>query len=262
MIDLKYFLYEKSEGIATVTMHRPEVLNALSNPTLLEFKEILQTLKSDEEVIVVLLTGEGRSFCVGSDLKSPDLPTDPPAYHGILGQEVANMIEHLPKPVIAVVNGYALGGGMEMLLACDLRIASDEATFGLPEVDLGGVPGFGGTQRLSRQIGLPMAKEILFTGEHMDAQEAYRIGLVNRLVPKKKLMDVARELAKKLTLKNPVVLERLKFLANNASDIPVNMGVLYELMSFGPSGAVRPPKEGTPAFQATKDYRERFSKKG
>ena len=260
-MDLKYFLYEKSEGIATVTMNRPEVLNALNNPILLEFKEILQSVKFDEEVIVVLLTGIGRSFSVGSDLKSSDLPTDPPAYHQILGQEVFNMIEHLPKPVIAVVNGYALGGGLEMLLACDLRIASEEAAFGLPEVDLGGVPGWGGTQRLPRQVGLPIAKEILFTGEHIDAQEAYRIGLVNKVVPKEQLMDAAWELAKKLTLKNPVALERLKFLANNAPDIPVTLGALYEMMDFGISGAVKPPKEGTPAFQATKEYRERFTKK-
>jgi len=255
----KYFLFEKSEGIATITINRPEVLNALSNPTLLELKDILKLVTNDREVVVILLTGMGRSFSVGSDLKSRDLPTDTPAYHRILGQGVMNMIEILPKPVIAVINGFALGGGTELMLACDVRIASETAVFGLPEVNLGSVPGFGGTQRLSRQIGMSKAKELMFTGDYIEAEEALRIGLINKMVPKGKLMDTARELARKLAGKNPVALERIKFLANNAADVPVRLGVIYELLDFGPSGVLQQPEEGDLAFESMKNYRERFS---
>ena len=256
----KYFLFEKTEGIATVTINRPEVLNALNNPTLLELKDILKLVTYDREVAVILLTGVGRSFSVGSDLKSPDLPTDPPAYHQILGHEIMNMIELLPKPVIAVTNGFTLGGGTELMLACDVRIASEDAVFGLPEVNLGSTPGWGGTQRLSRQIGASRAKELMFTGDHIEAKEALRIGLINKVVPKARLMDTARELAQKLASKNPVALERIKFLANNAADVPVRLGVVYELLDFGPAGVLRQPEEGDLAFEAMKNYRARFSK--
>lgn len=223
------------------------MLNALNNPALLELKDILERVKYDEEVIVVLLTGVGRAFSAGSDLKSPDLPTDPPAYHSILGKEIMNLFELLPKPVIAMISGFALGGGTELALACDIRIASEDATFGLPEVNLGGVPQWGGTQRLSRQIGVSRAKKLMFTGDHIDAQEALRIGLVDKVVPKDQLVDTAMELARKLTGKNPLVLERIKFLANHSYDVPVTLGVIYELLDVGPSGVLRPPREGSRA---------------
>ncbi len=256
----KSLFFEKSDGIATVTLNRPQVLNALDNPTLLELKGILEAVKYDDEVVCVLLTGVGRAFSVGSDLKSPDLPTDPPEYHEIMGQQVGNQIEALPKPVIAAISGFALGGGIEIALACDIRIAAEDAVFSLPEVDLGNVPRMGGTQRLTRAVGAAMAKELMFTGDQINAQEALRIGLVNRVVPKAQLMTACRELALKLTGKNPIALERIKFLCNHAADIPVALGAVYELLELGPSGVLRPPEEGSQAYEAVKSYRERFTK--
>ena len=259
-MSFKSFLLDKKEGIMTITLNRPRVLNALDDPTLLELRDIMQSAKHDEEIGIVLFTGTGRAFCVGSDLKYQPRPNDPPGYHHILGQEVLDMIENLPKPVIAVVNGFCLGGGMEMLLTFDLRLAADDATFGLPEINLGAIPSWGGTQRLSRQIGTIKAKELMFTGDFIDAQEALKIGLINRVVPKTRLMETALELAQKLIAKNPVSMERIKFLANKAIDLPVELGSKLALTSFGVSGTIRPPEEGTSIYEAMTRLRAKYSK--
>ncbi len=255
------FLVEKSEGIATVTYNRPKVLNAMDNPTLIELKDIMEGIKYDPEVICVILTGGGRAFSVGSDLKSPDLPTDPTEYHEILGQQAGHAIEMLPKPVIAAINGFAVGGGMEMALACDIRFASEDSTFGLPEVELGDVPRMGGSQRLTRTVGAAYAKELMFLGEQINTQEALRIGLVNHVVPKADLMKTARAFALKLTGKHPVALERIKFLCNHALDIPVSVGAVFELLQLGSSGTISEPGPGSRAYEAVKAYKARFAAK-
>src|SRR5919201_7063263 len=209
--EMKYILLDlqaKDEGIAIIKINRPEVLNALNREAMSELSTAIDIVGADDKIKVLIITGTGeRSFCAGADIRYVVNinPIEGEKYatfiHGLL-----NKIENLEKPVIAVVNGYALGGGCELALACHLRVASEQAKFGQPEVKLGITPGYGATVRLPRLIGRGRALELLLTGEMIDAQEALRIGLVNRVVPREKLLEESESLLEKMLANGPVSL--------------------------------------------------------
>ncbi|MBI3586812.1 MAG: enoyl-CoA hydratase/isomerase family protein, partial [Ignavibacteriales bacterium] len=192
-----------TERIATVTINRPDKLNALNAQAKAELMQAFEIIKNNSSVDVVILTGAGeKAFVAGTDIKElTELNTESGKFFSEGGQAVFNLIENLGKPVIAAVNGYALGGGTELALACHIRIASENAKFGQPEVNLGIIPGYGGTQRLARLVGKGRAMELILTGDQIDAQEAYRIGLVNKVVPQAELMKTAEALAQKILSK-------------------------------------------------------------
>ena len=199
-MDYENLIVERGEGIAVITFNRPKFLNSLNSATVRELGAALDELGADPEVRALVLTGSGdKAFIAGADIgEFPDLPAarDAAAY-AQRGQVVLNKIESLPKPVIAAVNGYALGGGCELMMACDIRLAADTARVGQPEINLGIIPGFGGTQRLPRLVGRGAAKLLCMAGDMIDAQEALRIGLVDRVVPAAGLLDEAKALAGK-----------------------------------------------------------------
>src|SRR5512137_979105 len=205
-------LLEKGDGIALVTINNPKVLNALTVASYLELEELLAELEADDAVRVVLLTGAGeKAFVAGGDIRYLDsLGVEGARGFALLAQRVYARIETFPKPVIAVVNGYALGAGCELAMACDLRIAAETARFGQPEVKLGIIPGFAGTQRLARLVGKGLAKELIFTGEMIDAREAWRIGLVNRVVPAAALLAEARAVAAQMLDKSAAAIRLAK----------------------------------------------------
>ncbi len=190
-------LVEHAAGVATVTINRPKVLNALNAPTLDELRRAILALKHDEAVRVVVITGAGeKSFIAGADINELAVQTPVSGReHARKGQHILDLIEHMGKPVIAAINGFALGGGCELAMACTLRIAADTARLGQPEINLGIIPGYAGTQRLARLIGRGRALELLLTGEHVTAQEAHRLGLVNRVVPAAELKNEVAKLA-------------------------------------------------------------------
>ncbi len=223
------------ESLAEVILNRPEVLNAYNHEMLLELKEALAEVFAQENVSVIILTGRGsRSFTVGADINwLEDLSAEEARQVSRLGQEICNMIEESDKVVIAAVNGYALGGGMEIALACDLRLASSRARFGQPEVKLGLVPCFDGTQRLPQMIGVGRAKEMLFTGNIIDASLAYEIGLVNRLVTPRDLLRSSRELAENIANRSHQAVGLVKQAINNGLREGRFAGSSYETEAFG-----------------------------
>lgn len=243
-------LWENRDGIGIVTINRSKALNALNSALLHEFDSLLDELAQDDSVKAVIITGSGeKAFVAGADIgemrqMSPIAGRD----FGKLGQAVFNKIENLPKPVIAAVNGFALGGGCELAMACDIRLAADKACFGQPEVSLGIVPGFGGTQRLARLVGRGLAKEMLFTGGMIDAAEAYRIGLVNKLVAAGELMTEAISLAKQILANAPIAVRMAKAAVNEGLDADLETGVAYEAEVFGLCFATADQKEGMAAF--------------
>ena len=198
----RQLLVRISEHIATITINRPDIMNALSVELFNELMCVLDELECDDEVAVIILTGAGKkAFVAGGDIKAMvDVSAQWARDFALLAQIVLNRIEELSKPVIAAINGYALGGGCELAMACDIRIAADTAHFGQPEVKLGIIPGFAGTQRLARLVGKGKAKELIFTGDMIDAQEACRIGLVNQVVPASDLLVATRENGKHYSL--------------------------------------------------------------
>ncbi len=203
---------EREEAVAVVTVDRPDAMNALDQATLTELRDRLAELAADESVRVVVLTGAGeRAFVAGADIKAMAEMSRGEAFAwGRLGHETASLLETMPKPAIAAINGFALGGGCELALACDVRYASASARLGQPEVSIGIIPGWGGTQRLPRVVGIGPAKELILTGRLVDAEEALRIGLVNAVFPPEELLDKALELARTLAAKSPLVLAAIK----------------------------------------------------
>jgi enoyl-CoA hydratase len=203
---------ERDDTVATVTVDRPEAMNALDQPTLTELRDRLATLAADSDVHVVVLTGAGdRAFIAGADIKAmAEMDVQQAQAWGALGHETASLLETMPKPTIAAVNGFALGGGCELALACDVRYASATARLGQPEVSIGIIPGWGGTQRLPRVVGIGVAKELILSGRLVDAEEALRIGLVNAVFPPEELMEKTLELARTLAAKSPLVLAAIK----------------------------------------------------
>ena len=243
-------LVEKKNNIATVTINRPDKLNALNAQTMSELKSALADLKSDNETFVVIVTGSGeKAFVAGADiaeLNKLDVITGKTFAEN--GQAVFNLIENLDKPVIAAVNGFALGGGCELALACHIRIASENAKFGQPEVNLGIIPGYGGTQRLTRLINSGRAIEYILTGDMIDANDALRIGLVNKVYPQAELMSKAMEMAKKITSKGQQAIRLSVKAVNMVDEVSGKEGLNYEASLFSLACGTEDFKEGTKAF--------------
>jgi enoyl-CoA hydratase len=243
-------LLERDAAVATVTINRPKVLNALNAQTVDELRRAMLDLKHDPSIRVVILTGAGdRSFVAGADIN--ELSGKAPASNrelALTGQHVFDIIEHLGKPVIAAINGYALGGGCELAMACTLRIAADHAKLGQPEVNLGLLPGYAGTQRLPRLVGKGRALELLLTGAPIDAAEAERIGLVNRVVPGSELASAVKTLASTLAAQAPLAMRYIIDAVNTGLEMPVAEGAIHEATLFGLIATTDDMREGTRAF--------------
>jgi enoyl-CoA hydratase len=241
---------DPSGGVVLVTINRPKVLNALNSETLDELRRAALELKQDEAVRVVILTGAGeKAFVAGADINELAVQTPVSGReHALAGQHVFDVIENLGKPVIAAVNGYALGGGCELAMACALRLAADTARFGQPEVHLGIIPGYAGTQRLARLVGKGKALELILTGVQISADEAMRIGLVHRVVPAAALMGEAREMARALAASAPVALRYILDAVNKGVEMPFAEAARYEATLFGLVAATDDMREGTRAF--------------
>ena len=243
-------LIEKSEGMATLTVHRPKALNALNSETLNEIIAAMEELNRDDDVQVIIITGAGeKAFVAGADISEMrDLSAVDCRALIELGERCMNTIENTDKPVIAAVNGFALGGGNEIAMACDIRIASTKAVFGQPEVNLGILPFFGGTQRLSRLIGKGRAKYYCMTAEFIKADEAYRIGLADRLAEPEALMDTCRAVAKTIMSKAPVAIRACKQAINNGGNCDLETGIRFEGQCARLCFATEDQTEGMAAF--------------
>jgi enoyl-CoA hydratase len=243
-------IVEIRDGVAVVTVNRPDKLNALSDRTMEELGRAFAALAEDAAVRGVILTGAGeKAFVAGADIA--ELATQSPVEgreRSIRGQRVLDSIENLGKPVVAAVNGFALGGGCELALACHVRVASEGARMGTPEVKLGIMCGYGGTQRLPRLVGKGRALEMLLTGEMVDAQEALRIGLVNRVVPKEKLLAEAEALLRKMLANGPLSLRYVLEAVNDGLEMPLDEAQRAEATLFGLICSTGDMKEGTKAF--------------
>jgi enoyl-CoA hydratase len=243
-------IVETRDGVAVVTVNRPDKLNALSDRTMEELGRAFAALADDAAVRGVILTGAGeKAFVAGADIG--ELATQSPVEgreRSIRGQRVLDRIENLGKPVVAAVNGFALGGGCELALACHVRVASEGARMGTPEVKLGIMCGYGGTQRLPRLVGKGRALEMLLTGEMVDAQEALRIGLVNRVVPKEKLLAEAEALLRKMLANGPLSLRYVLEAVNDGLEMPLDEAQRAEATLFGLICSTGDMKEGTKAF--------------
>jgi enoyl-CoA hydratase/3-hydroxyacyl-CoA dehydrogenase len=247
--DLKTVRISKENNIAIITMNRPEALNALNSKVLLDLKSAICHLERDDEVACVIITGEGKAFVAGADIKEMMKKSPMEAREfTYLGQNVFKKIENLSKPVIAAVNGVALGGGAELALACDIILASKKAKFGFPEVGLGIHPGFGGTQRLPRLIGKAKAKQMIFTADVLNAQQAEHIGLVNRVVPQEILLQEAKAMAGKIAKQAPIAVRQAKSAVNKGFEMDLNTGLDYEVESVSITFSTKDSKEGMKAF--------------
>lgn len=242
--------FEQDGAIGILTVNRPKSLNALDPATLAELAACLETVRADDGVRCLILTGAGeRAFVAGADISVmvSMSPLEGKKF-AALGLGVARGLEELPIPVIAAVNGFALGGGIELALACDLIVAAHTAKFGQPEINLGVIPGFGGTQRLARRIGLPLARELIYTGDVIDAETAQRYGLVNRVVPAAACLDEAKTLARTLAGKPPVAIRQAKAAINAGSDMDLQNGCRFETEAFALSFSTADRAEGMSAF--------------
>lgn len=249
-MEFKNTLYNKREGIATIIINRPQALNALNEETVLEILSRVTDARQDESIKVMVITGAGdRAFCAGADL---NMMKGASGYKGMrlsqVGQKLTMEIEDVEKPIIAAINGYALGGGLELAMACDLRIASENSKLGQPEVNVGLIPGWGGTQRLPRFVGKGKAKEMIFTGNSIDAKTAERLGLVNKVVPFDQLESTVKELALELISKPPIAIGLAKQLINNSTETDMKVGLTNEAEAFGIIASTEDFKEGVNAF--------------
>ena len=243
-------LFEIQDGVGVLTFNRPKALNALNPKTLEEVNDVIDRVQQDESVHVLVLTGAGdRAFVAGADITEfPKMNPLQARHFGEVGQGIFFKLEHLPKPVIACVNGFALGGGCEIAMSCDFIYASDKARFGQPEVNLGLIPGFGGTQRLARMIGRAKAKELCMTGEMIDAQQAKELGLVAKVFPAEQLVEETMKAAKLLATRAQGVLRSLKQVINRGMDVDLKSGCALEVEAFGLCFASQDAKEGVSAF--------------
>ena len=249
-MEYQHILFDVEEGIALITFNRPKALNALNNELLKEFSAALDAIAADEDVRVLILTGAGdKAFVAGADI------TELATFKALqaknfsrIGHEIIGRLQQLPIPVICAVNGYALGGGAEMALASDFIYASEAAMFGLPEISLGLIPGFGGTQRLPRLVGKNIAKELIFTGRMITAAEAENIGLVNRVCSARDLLNDVRETARTIATKGRVSLRAAKQAVNSGCETDLTTGSQIEIDAFALCMASEDAKEGTAAF--------------
>lgn len=253
-MEYKAIIYEKSEGVAKITINRPEVMNALDADTVKELANSFNSAKNDDDVKVVILTGSGeKTFIAGADIneikgsfeKGPNAAKEE---FSLPGQGLATNIERLGKPVIAAVNGYALGGGSELIQACHLVVASENARIGQPEINLGFNPCWGGTARLPRQVGRKMALEMILTGEMIDAHEAHRIGLVNKVVPLSELMSTAEELAQKVASKSAAAVRLCLDVVLQGQEMSATEAISREANVLGLAAATEDAMEGVNAF--------------
>src|ERR1700742_3918165 len=249
-LKLENVLYEKRQGIAYVTVNRPKVLNALNTPTWTDLRTVFADAKADASVLGVILTGAGeKAFIAGADISElAHVDAYEAEESSRFGQSTLDVVENLGKPVIAAINGFALGGGCETAMACTMRIAAEHARFGQPEVKLGLLPGGGGTQRLPRLVGKGRALQLILTGETISAQEAYRIGLVNEVVPAAGLIDRAETILKQITANAPIAVKFSLEAANKGLETSQSEGLALEASYFGICAATEDKKEGTSAF--------------
>jgi len=249
-LTLGTLLYEKREGIAYVTLNRPKVLNALNTPTWKDLRTAFEDARDDAAVRGVILTGAGdKAFIAGADIGELAHATALEAEQSSrFGQGVLDLIENLGKPVIAAVNGFALGGGCETAMACTIRIAVDNAKFGQPEVKLGLMPGGGGTQRLPRLVGKGRALQLILSGEMISAQEAWRVGLVNEIVPAPELITRAEAILNKIASNAPIAVRFSLEAVNKGLETSQSEGLLLEAAYFGLCAATEDKQEGTSAF--------------
>ena len=243
-------IFEKENGIATLTLNRPKSMNSINSELMTELSSILSLIEADKEIAVVIITGNEKVFAAGADIKEIGQINTPVKAHTFVKaiQTTFNELERLPQPVIAAVSGLALGGGCEMCMACDIRIAADNALFGQPEIKIGVIPGAGGTQRLPRLIGVGRAKELLYTGDPIKAEEALRIGLVNKVVPLASLMDEAKALASKIAKQPGYALKITKIVVNDGINMDLGSAIAYEARSFEQLFATEDQQEGMKAF--------------
>ena len=239
----------KKDNIAVITMNRPEALNALSKAVFADLEAVLDDVENDDDVYVVVITGAGRAFIAGADIgeMAPMNVAEGLAFSE-LGNRLLMRVDMMEKPTIAAVNGFALGGGCEMALACDIRIASEKAKFGQPEVGLGIIPGFGGTQRMARIIGTGAAMELIYTADTIDAQKAKEIGMVNYVVPAEELMDKTMEMAQKICKNAQKAIRVSKMAIRRGIDCDISTAVTYEALAFATCFGTEDQKEGMKAF--------------
>lgn len=241
--------FEQRGPIGVITMNRPEALNALNDQVLKDLDAVLDAAEANDEVLVLILTGAGRSFVAGADIgQMKDFTPVQAKQFGMYGNSVFLKLENFPKPVIAAVNGFALGGGCELAMSCDIRVASEKATFGMPEVGLGITPGFGGTQRLQRIVGMSTAMELVLTSRTIDAQEALQIGLVKHVYPADVMLDKALELADLIASRPQVAVRQAKQAIRIGKQIDINSAIAFESEAFGLCFSTEDQKDAMHAF--------------
>ena len=238
-------IFEKEDNIAILTFNRPDARNAVNNQVRAEFAAAIAEVEADIDIRVMILTGKGKAFASGVDIKEFNQTTP---YHAHNLVRLGERLEKLPKPVIAAVNGFSLGGGNEIALGCDIIIASERAKFGQPELNIGIIPGGGATQRLPRMIGVCRAKELIFTSDIITAEEAFKLGMINRVVPEDQLMSTAKEIAKKIATKSPAALKLAKQAINYGMQTSLETGLKYEYELYSLSLGLEDKVEGVNAF--------------
>jgi enoyl-CoA hydratase len=248
-MDYQYIIVERKEDIACITINREEVLNALNGEVIVELDAAFHELHNDDEIKCIILTGKGRAFVAGADISLLNTFDGQQGRKlARLGQAMMNYVESMDKPVIAAINGFAIGGGCELAMCCDIRVASQNAKFGQPEVNLGIIPGYGGSQRLTRLVGKGMAKYLCLTGDQITADEAKEIGLVEKVVPIEDLMNESFKIAKKIASKAPIAAGLIKLAINASEDVPLNLGIAYEAELYNTAFKTEDREEGLSAF--------------
>lgn len=246
---METIIVKKEPPIGWIFLNRPDRLNAINQQMIKELKEGIDDLVNDQQIRVIVITGTGKAFSAGADISQFKELNGFTAWQlAKSGRELMDYIENISKPTIAMINGYALGGGLELAMACDIRIAAEEAQLGLPEINLGIYPGFGGTQRLVRLVGKGKALEMMLTGDRIPAKEAERLNLVNRVVPLANLEQETRNLALKIAEKPPVSIALIKLLVNQGIDLPILAGLNMESLGWGVVFSTEDEKEGVNAF--------------